>query len=88
MTSRWLELLEAHVEKGILGVAGLFMVGMLWMYLIRSPNTAEYQGQERGPRELMEAIKSDSAASDAAKAGHGSESGGSRAAAHRRAGYA
>jgi hypothetical protein len=59
MTSRWLELMEAHVEKGILGLTGLFMLGMLWMYLLRSPNTVPYDGEPRGPRELMEAVKSD-----------------------------
>jgi hypothetical protein len=59
MTNRWLEMFELHIEKGILGLAGLFMVGILWMYLIRSPNTIEYQGEPRGPRGLMEAIKGD-----------------------------
>ncbi len=59
MTNRWLQLVEAHVEKGILGLAALFMVGMLWMYLIKSPNSVDYQGQQRGPRELLEAIKHD-----------------------------
>jgi hypothetical protein len=43
----------------VLGLAGLLMVGALWMYLIKSPNSVEYGGTECGPRELMEAIKRD-----------------------------
>lgn len=59
MSSRWLSLLEAQVEKGVLGLAAVCLVAMLWMYLIRSPNQVPYGGRELGPRELAEAIKGD-----------------------------
>ena len=59
MTNRWLQLVETHVEKGVLGLTGLFMVAVLWMYLINSPNSVEYGGEQCGPRKLVEAIKRD-----------------------------
>ena len=57
MTSRWLSLLEAHIEKGILGLAAAGLLFMLWAYGINSPNKVKYQNGELGPRELAEAIK-------------------------------
>jgi hypothetical protein len=66
MTNRWLQLVETHVEKGVLGLTGLFMVAMLWMYLIKSPNSVEYGGEQCGPRELMESVKRDADALDRA----------------------
>ena len=62
MTNRWLNLLETHVEKGILGLAAFFMLFMLWAYLIRSPNKVSYGGREVGPRALAEAIKQETKA--------------------------
>ncbi|MFQ6672869.1 MAG: hypothetical protein ACE5KY_06175, partial [Candidatus Tectimicrobiota bacterium] len=59
MTSRWLKLLEVHVEKGALGLAAAFLVAMLYMYLIRSPNKVSYGGRDLGPRDLLVAIKED-----------------------------
>jgi len=69
MTNRWLQLLETHVEKGLLGLAALFMLFMLWMYMLNSPNTATYNAQELGPRELMDSIKQDADRLDAAVQG-------------------
>ena len=65
MTNRWLQMLEAHVEKGVLGLTVLFMAYMLWAYLIQSPYTVKYNGSELGPRELMEAVKRDADGLDA-----------------------
>ena len=59
MTNKWLQLLEMHIEKGILGMAVLFAGAMVWMYLMQSPNTTSYHGKDYGPRELFEAIKAD-----------------------------
>lgn len=59
MTNRWLNLLETHVEKGILGLAAAFLLFMLWAYLIRSPNKVPYNNQDLGPRQLAEAIQRD-----------------------------
>jgi hypothetical protein len=59
MTGRWLKLVETHVEKGVLGLGALALLVMLFFYLIRSPNTVEYQNRKLGPRELLVAIKED-----------------------------
>ncbi len=59
MSSRWLTLLEAHVEKGLLALAGACLVAMLYLCFVRSPNVAEYRGQKLGPGELLAAIKKD-----------------------------
>ncbi len=53
---RILSLLEEHVEKGVLGLAALFLVAMVWMYLIRTPNRVEFAGRALGPRELAQAV--------------------------------
>ncbi len=54
--NRILAMLEEHVEKGILALSVLFLVAMVWMYLVRSPNRIEFQGRELGPRELAQAV--------------------------------
>jgi hypothetical protein len=59
MSRRWLTLLETHIEKGMLGLAAAFLVAMLYMCFIRSPNVVKFEKQELGPRELLAAIKSD-----------------------------
>jgi len=59
MANRWLKLLEAHVEKAIVGLAALYMFAMLFFYLVRSPNTVEYQGRKLTPGELLEVVKQD-----------------------------
>ena len=69
MTNKWLQLLEAHIEKGILGLAVLFAGAMVWMFLIQSPNTVTYQNKDCGPRELFEAIKSEADSLDRAVRG-------------------
>ena len=47
---------ELHVEKIVLGLTGLFALVMLWMYLIRSPNTVPYERRAVTPGELDQAI--------------------------------
>jgi hypothetical protein len=59
MTNRWLTLLETHLEKGLLGLAGIFLLAMAYMYVIKSPNTVDYGGKKLGPRELLVEIKGD-----------------------------
>jgi hypothetical protein len=51
-----LKLLEVHVEKLILGLAGVFLAAMLWMFLVNSPNAVEYAGRGVTARELNAAI--------------------------------
>jgi hypothetical protein len=52
-------IIEQHLEKGVLGLAVLYLLAMLYMFLIRSPNKVEYGGQQVGPRELAAAIEQD-----------------------------
>lgn len=52
-----LNIVELHIEKIVLGVAVLFAGYMVWMFVVGSPNTVEYNGQEYGPTTLHEAIK-------------------------------
>ncbi|GEM_PF-1045556 len=51
-----LNLLEQHVEKGLLGLAGVFLLSMIVYHLVLEPNRIEFGGQKLGPRELDEAI--------------------------------
>lgn len=48
--------IEQHVEKGVLGIAVLFMLGLGVFFLGLGPNKVEYGGQKVTPRELDEAI--------------------------------
>jgi len=59
MSSRWLNMLEAHVEKGVLGATAVILLVMLYAYLVRSPNRIAYGNRELGPRELIEELRRD-----------------------------
>jgi len=54
-----LNFFEVHVEKFVLGLTGVFLLGMLWMFLIQSPNKVKYGNEEVTPRGLHQAILSD-----------------------------
>lgn len=41
--------LERHVEKAILGVTGLALIGSIALYLVRTPNRTELSGEAVGP---------------------------------------
>jgi hypothetical protein len=62
MTAKWLELLEKHVEKGIVGLTALALLAMFYLYFVRSPNTVPYGDEEVSPRELYENIQEDALA--------------------------
>lgn len=47
---------ELHAEKIVLGVVGAFLLAMVWLYLISTPNKVEFDGKLVGPGELDEAI--------------------------------
>lgn len=49
--------MEVHAEKFILGAAGAFMLAMVWMYLLNTPNLVEFNGQKVSSRELDEKIE-------------------------------
>jgi hypothetical protein len=52
-------IIEQHLEKGVLGLAVLYLLAMFYMFLIRSPNKVDYGGQQVGPRELAAAMEQD-----------------------------
>ena len=56
MSKGSLNILEMHVEKIILGASGAFLLAMLWIYLIGTPSTIEYNNQQVSPRQLDEAL--------------------------------
>ena len=54
-----LNFFEVHVEKFILGLTGVSLLVMLWVFLIQSPNKVKYGNEEVTPRGLHQAILSD-----------------------------
>ncbi|RMF77800.1 MAG: hypothetical protein D6744_10925 [Planctomycetota bacterium] len=59
MGNKIIALLEAHIEKIVLGACALFMLWMMWSYLIGTPHTIEYGGRELKPGELYEVVKAE-----------------------------
>jgi len=51
-----ISLVEQHLEKGLLGLATLFMLFVAVRYLGMEPNKVEFGGERLGPAELDEAI--------------------------------
>ncbi|MBI5865892.1 MAG: hypothetical protein HZB38_15595 [Planctomycetes bacterium] len=51
-----LALIEAHIEKGIIGLAVVFGGLMIWWYGLGTPNKVDFGGQSYGPHELAPAI--------------------------------
>lgn len=50
-----LNFIELHIEKFLLGLAALFLVGLIGYYAM-GPNRVEYSGREIGPSELPEVV--------------------------------
>ena len=59
MATGSINIIERHIEKVVLGLAGVFLLAMVFMYLIRSPNKIDYNSQLVGPNELGEVIQRD-----------------------------
>src|SRR5262245_31516825 len=57
MSKNILGVVEQHIEKGILALAGLFLGAVLFMYVFSSPNKVDFEGKKYGPRELNEEIE-------------------------------
>jgi hypothetical protein len=55
-------LFEQHVEKITLGLAAVFLLLMVYLYMVRSPNRVSYGNQKLAPAELTEAIQRDTEA--------------------------
>jgi len=49
--------IERHVEKGVLGVTVLLLLGAAGVYLVSSPNTAEIGRQETAPGQVNERVR-------------------------------
>lgn len=47
---------EKHIEKGIIGIAAIFLVAMIWLYGINTPNKVSFNGAEHGPRDLNQTV--------------------------------
>ena len=62
-------LLEQHAEKIVLGVAGIVSLGLLWMFVLSSPNAEEVGGRKRGSGEIDRYIKGQADRLDAALKG-------------------
>src|SRR5262245_16800879 len=48
--------IEKHIEKVIIAIATVFLVAMIWLYGINTPNKVSFNGSPRGPRELHESV--------------------------------
>ncbi len=53
-------LLEQHAEKIVLGVVGIISVGLLWAFVLSSPNAEKIGGRKYGPGEIDRYIKGQS----------------------------
>ena len=53
---------EQHVEKITLGLAAIFLLLMVYLYMVRSPNRVSYGNEKLAPAELTEAIQRDTEA--------------------------
>jgi hypothetical protein len=51
-----LAMLEKHIEKGIIAIAAIFLLAMIWFYGINTPNKVAFNGAEHGPRDLNQAV--------------------------------
>ncbi|MFO0836994.1 MAG: hypothetical protein U1D55_00585 [Phycisphaerae bacterium] len=51
-----LNLVEQHLDKAVLGLAGVFLLLMVWWYGIGSPNKVQFDGKTVGPGELEQAV--------------------------------
>lgn len=47
---------ERHLEKGIVGIAGLILIGVAVQYLITSPNRTDVDGEAVAPGEVYEKV--------------------------------
>jgi len=50
---------EQHVEKAVLGVAALILLVVAAFFLVSTPNTVVVGGQDRGPGEVGQALKTE-----------------------------
>lgn len=57
MAKQNVTLIERHVEKIVLGVAGAVLLGVAFFYLIGTPHRVDVQGEQVGPQELYAKIR-------------------------------
>lgn len=56
MKGHALNLVERHCEKVVLGAAGALALYLAWAFLLTSPNTVPFAGQDLSPWQLQQAI--------------------------------
>src|SRR5262245_27265923 len=49
-------LIEKHIEKGIIAIAALILLAMIWSYGINTPNKVPFNGWLQGPREMHASV--------------------------------
>ncbi len=52
MAKQSINIVERHVEKGVLGVCGLVLIAAIAMFLVSTPNTVDIQGQQATPEDI------------------------------------
>ncbi|GMU84134.1 MAG: hypothetical protein AMXMBFR47_40040 [Planctomycetota bacterium] len=56
MNKNFLGLIEAHIEKGVLGLSAVVLLLTVWMFGLSSPNTVEFSGKSLSAGELSNEI--------------------------------
>ncbi len=52
MAKQSINIIERHVEKGVLGLCGLILVGAIVMFLVSTPNTVDLRGEQVTPETI------------------------------------
>jgi len=52
MAKKNVNIVEQHVEKVVLGIAVLFLLAVIFMYLVGSPNSVDFEGKSFGPSQI------------------------------------
>jgi len=59
MSKESFNVVERHLEKGVLGLCAVFVLFMFYMYFISQPNRVEFGGEKLGPGELAQKVLAD-----------------------------
>ena len=49
MAKKRVNFAEQHLEKGVVGIAAIALVGVAFLYLVKTPNVIKENGQHYGP---------------------------------------
>lgn len=56
MAKQSINIVERHVEKGVLGICGLVLIGAIALYLVSTPNTVDIKGQQATPENIDQIV--------------------------------